>query len=131
MSSIVLMVREPDLFAGAMLVAGQWDPDVMGPLAENNLWILVCEGDQKASSGMNAAVAIWEEDGAVISKATWDPLATKTEQTANVDALRAENTNIKYIKFIGGSHTYTWQIAYSIEGVRDWLFSQVKGENKE
>ena len=26
----------------------------------------------------------------------------------------------------GGEHIYTWTIAYNIEGIRDWLFSQSK-----
>lgn len=126
MSSIVLMLREPDLFAAAMLVAGQWNPEIMGPLAKKDLWILVSQGDKKASGGMDAAVEIWKKAGGKISEAYWDPKATKAEQAENVAKMEAENSNIKYTKFYGGSHNYTWWIAYSIEGVRDWLFSQSK-----
>ena len=28
----------------------------------------------------------------------------------------------------GGEHIYTWTIAYNIEGIRDWLFSQSKSK---
>ena len=37
MSSIVMMLKEPDLFAGALLVAGKWNPELMGPLADQNI----------------------------------------------------------------------------------------------
>ncbi len=126
MSSIVLMLREPELFASAYLVAGQWNPAIMGPLAKKPLWIITSQGDLKASSGMDAAVKVWEELGGRVSEALWDPQATPARQAEAVAAMVAEDTNIKYPKFIGGSHNYTWQIAYAIPGIRDWLFSQVK-----
>ncbi|MGN0190549.1 MAG: alpha/beta hydrolase-fold protein [Candidatus Cryptobacteroides sp.] len=45
MSSIVMMLKEEDLFAGALLVAGKWNPGLMGPLDRQNIWIISCEGD--------------------------------------------------------------------------------------
>ncbi|MDR0555163.1 MAG: prolyl oligopeptidase family serine peptidase [Treponema sp.] len=126
MSSIVLMLRNPDLFAGAMLVAGQWDTNVISPLSEQNLWILVCEGDNKATPYMNEAVALWHGKGVTVTEATWPPAASENEQADNAAAMASQNSHIKYTHFIGGSHIYTWQIAYSIEGVRDWLFAQVR-----
>ena len=54
----------------------------------------------------------------------------------------AEGNNIKYTVPQKGTvvpagqtddsdtnHIYTWRIAYTIEGLRDWLFSQVKTKN--
>jgi len=38
----------------------------------------------------------------------------------------AAGSNINYTVFKNGNHRYTWQYAYTIEGVRDWLFKQVK-----
>lgn len=40
MSSYVLMLKRPDLFAAAMLVAGQWDSTQIASLAKKNLWLL-------------------------------------------------------------------------------------------
>ena len=37
MSSIVMMLKEPDLFAAALLVAGKWNPSLMGPLDKQNI----------------------------------------------------------------------------------------------
>ena len=38
----------------------------------------------------------------------------------------AAGGNINYTICKNGSHRYTWQYAYAIEGVRDWLFAQKK-----
>jgi predicted peptidase len=34
--------------------------------------------------------------------------------------------NIHYTHFTGGDHMNTWRVAYDIEGVKEWLFSQHK-----
>ena len=36
-SSIVMMLKEPDLFAAPLLVAGKWNPSLMGPLDKQNI----------------------------------------------------------------------------------------------
>lgn len=47
---------------------------------------------------------------------------------ALVKATETQNARINYFVFEGGSHMYTWSVAYTIEGIRDWLFSQTKAE---
>jgi hypothetical protein len=48
------------------------------------------------------------------------------EHVMSVDDMRAANCSINYTAYEGGSHMYTWKYAYSIEGVREWLFAQKK-----
>lgn len=139
MSSIALNIKYPDLFAASFLVAGQWDPTVVAPLAKDKLWIIVSEGDLKAFPGMNAITETLAKAGAKVSRATWDGRASSAEFASNVKQMLAEGSNVNYavlkkgtvvpagMKDDGGSnHICTWRIAYTIEGVRDWLFSQVK-----
>ncbi len=124
MSSYVLMLRRPELFASAMLVAGQWDPTVMAPLARKNLWLLSCKGDVKSSEGVAQAIKVWQENGATITEQEW-PLDTTAEARAEeVDDMLRHGGNIHYTHFAGGSHNNTWRIAYDIEGIREWLFKQ-------
>ncbi|HLZ56218.1 MAG TPA: alpha/beta hydrolase-fold protein [Ktedonosporobacter sp.] len=140
MSSIALLIKYPDMFAAAMLVACQWDAQKMSVLAKDKLWIMVSEGDVKAFPGMNASLAMMEADGAKVDRATWDGNATAAEQATNVQKMIAEGGNIQYTALkkgtvvtdgqpdsAGNNHRYTWQIAYTIEGIRDWLFAQTKG----
>ena len=137
MSSIALNLKYPDLFAASLLVAGQWDPAKVPLMAKDNLWIIVSEGDLKAFPGMNAITETLEKAGAKISRATWSGLCTPTEFKTEVDNMVAEGNNVKYtvlrkgtvvpegMRDDGGSnHICTWRIAYTIEGVRDWLFTQ-------
>lgn len=139
MTSIEMGIRYPEMFAGMLLVAGQWDTSRVPVLVHNNIWIVVSEGDPKAFPGMNDITASLEAAGAKISRATWDGHASPEEFTANAKKMITEGNNIKYTvirldKVIPADlvqdrikhHTYTWQVVYNIEALRDWLFSQVK-----
>ncbi len=142
MASIEMLIKYPDLFAAALLVAGQWDATRMSVLTQANMWVIVSEGDRKAFPGMNASMAALEAAGAKISRATWNGRASAEEFASDVSAMIAEGNNIKYTVFSKGTvvpegrpddginnHIYTWPIAYTIEGLRDWLFTQVKTAN--
>ena len=72
MSSIVLMLKEPDMFAGALLVAGKWKPELMKPLTKQNIWIISCEGDISSNTLQGQAVELWREGGNKVTEATWD-----------------------------------------------------------
>ncbi len=139
MMSIAMDIKYPDLFAASLLVAGQWDAAKVAPMANDKLWIIVSEGDQKAFPGMNAITAALEKEGAKVSRATWSGLSTPAEFAAEVGKMVAEDSNIKYTVLQkgtvvpagqpddpGSNHINTWRIAYTIEGVRDWLFAQSK-----
>jgi predicted peptidase len=139
MMSIAMNIKYPDLFAASLLVAGQWDPAKVSPLAKDKLWIIVSEGDLKAFTGMNAIIGTLEKEEAKISGATWNGQSSAGEFASEVSKMVAEGTNIKYtvlkkgtvvpagMEDNGGSnHVCTWRIAYNIEGVRNWLFAQKK-----
>lgn len=126
MSSYVLMLRRPELFASAMLVAGQWDPSVLAPLAHKNLWLLSCKGDLKSSAGVAAAIKVWEQNGGKVVEQEWPLQATAAQRRAEVDSMLAAGGNIHYTHFAGGSHNNTWRVAYYIDGIRKWLFRQRK-----
>ncbi|MDE6375144.1 MAG: hypothetical protein K2L09_05350 [Alistipes sp.] len=126
MSSIVLMLKEPDLFAGALLVAGKWNPEVMGPLDGQNIWIISCEGDASSNTLQGEAVAKWREQGSAVSEATWEMTLSPEELSAEADKMRAEGNHLLFTHLTGGNHRATWFVAYGIEGVQDWLFEQHK-----
>jgi predicted peptidase len=94
MMSIAMDIKYPDLFAASFIVAGQWDPTKVKPLAKDKLWIVVSQGDLKAYPGENAITA------------------------ALVPAGQRDDG--------GSNHINTWRIAYTIEGIRDWIFKQHK-----
>ena len=126
MSSIVMMLKEPDLFAAALLVAGKWNPSLMGPLDKQNIWIISCEGDVSSSSLQGQAVELWRSQGSKVTEATWDMTLPQEQLSAEADNMRAEGNHLLFTHLTGGNHRATWFIAYGIEGVQDWLFEQHK-----
>lgn len=126
MTAIAMDIKYPDMFAASLLVACQWDATKVTPMAKDNLWIIVSEGDNKAYPGMDAITEALKKHGATVSKAIWSAESSASELAKNVSNMLAAGCNINYTVFKNGSHRYTWQYAYTIEGVRDWLFKQVK-----
>lgn len=124
MSSIVMMLKEPDLFAGALLVAGKWVPSLMAPLSRQNVWIISCEGDLSSNTLQGQAVALWREQGHSVAEATWDMTLPVAALSAQADAMRMPDTHLLFTHLTGGSHRATWFVAYGIPGVQDWLFEQ-------
>ena len=124
MSSIVMMLKEPDLFAGALLVAGKWNPALMEPLSEQNIWIISCEGDTSSNTLQGQAVELWRSRGFSVSESTWD-MTLPTEQLSDeANKMRSEGNHLLFTHLTGGNHRTTWFVAYGIGGVQDWLFEQ-------
>jgi predicted peptidase len=127
MATIAISDKYPDFYAAQYLVAGQWDTEEMSVMKDDNLWIVVCEGDTKAYPGMNEATAKWESLGVKVATSDmWDSTSTAEQFDSLVSNTLSQGSNINYTVFEGGNHMYTWTVAYTIEGIRDWLFSQSK-----
>lgn len=139
MTSIALGVAHPDLFAGTLCVAGQWDPAVTAPLAHDNLWVIVSEDDTKAFPGMTAIMEVLKANGAKVARGSLDARAAPKAQAEAVAAIRAAgaDSHVFFTTFTPGSvlpeggantggagHVNTWIYAYDIPAVRDWLFEQ-------
>lgn len=126
MSSIVLMLKEPDLFAGALLVAGKWNPSLMAPLDKQNVWIISCEGDVSSNTLQSQAVELWRKQGSTVSEATWDMTLPSARLSEEADKMRAEGNHLLFTHLTGGNHRATWFVAYGIAGIQDWMFEQHK-----
>lgn len=124
MMSYEFLYRRPDLFASAMLVAGQWDPNKMAPLAKMNLWIISCVGDDRSSAGVAAAKEVWQAAGGMVVEQEWPLMASPSERARNVEHMLRRGGNIHYAHLQGGNHRLTWNLAYDFDGVREWLFQQ-------
>lgn len=126
MLSYLLMSTHPDEFAAGYLVAGQWDPTVIAPMAKKPLWLVSCTGDAKSTSGAETALKLWSSLGAKTASAKWPFDTTRAARVQEVDSLRNTPATIRYSQLQGGWHNGTWRVAYTFEGIRDWLFQQVK-----
>lgn len=138
MASFEMLLRRNDLFAGALLVAGQWDPVRIGEnLGDRNMWIIVSEGDLKAFPTNNAATAELEKNGHKVTRSYWSANMPEQEMNREKERLVALGNNIMYTVLDsetvvpgpegrngGAQHLGTWKCVYPWKPVHDWLFEQ-------
>lgn len=131
-----LNLRYPDIFAGSFMVAGQWNPERMGAVKDQNLWILVSEKDEKAFPIMGACMESVEKNGGTVARGHIDAKAPIESQNDAVREIRKNDSHIFFTWFEGDSvlpesgpvfpgayHMNTWVHAYSLESIQEWLFS--------
>jgi len=135
MGACEMMVREPDLFAKALLVAGQWNPETVGKAcAGKKIWIFVSDGDLKACPGMKAVCRALEENGAKVAYHELNAKAPLDEQNAAVLEQERDGANVRMTVFTnhsvipegvndnpGSNHMNTWPATYRLRAVREWL----------
>ena len=139
MMAIVMNYKYPELFAASYLVACQWNPKEVSTMAKNNLWITVSTGDAKAYPGMNAITSELIKRGATVAKDNWRADYTDAQFLEGARKVIAQKSNIKYTTLEKGTNPYlpkdanpglehsgTWKVAYSIPGIKDWMFLQSK-----
>ena len=139
MAACELNCEYPDLFAGSLLVAGQWDAERMADrCVGQRYWIVVSEADKKASGGMTAILDAMSAKGAKVATFSLDARAAKEEWEALIAQAEKQPADIRMTVFTGDSvipdwddgpnrihhaHSHTWPMAYQLEGIRDWLFT--------
>lgn len=138
MTTMYLNIQYPDLFAASLFVGGQWDENALEVLKNEKFFYIVAQGDPKASAGMAALKPVLEHAGTRIASAVWNAQWSDEEFDSAVSDLLNQGDNIYFVEFEEGSvlpegvqigkseHMYSFDYAYKIEGVRDWLFNQVK-----
>ncbi len=136
MMSMYFNVTHPGLFAASMYVGCQWDTKNMGGFVNDKFFYIVAAGDEKAPKGMAELKAVLDKENAQISTAEWSAKLPQEQQEAEVRRLLSKGDNINFVVFTLGSvlpksgkgneHMNSFDYAYKLEGVRDWLFKQSK-----
>lgn len=135
MTSLYLNSKYPDLFAASLFVSGQWDISVLEPLESASFFYITAGGDAKASGGQDEVMDMLDQDGVSFSYGTWNAQNSSDEQDASAQSLIAEGNHANFIRFETGSvlnggngmeHMASFNYAYKITAVRDWLFDQSK-----
>ena len=140
MTSFHLSIEYPDFFAAYLFVGSQWNTSMLSGLEQKNFFYIVAAGDPKASAGQSGLMEVFDGDGAAYSHAEWSAQDDAETQNAAVVALLSEGNSANFITFTLGSttadgssggggageHMTSFDYAYKLEAVRDWLFEQVK-----
>ena len=140
MASIVLNVRYPDYFAASYLVAGQWDERNIRGLEKQKLWMLCSQGDAKAFPIMNQMCVNMERAGAKVFRHVINAGLSQESCAEITDEIAKEKPNIIFTPYRletvadgwhsdgGEHHVNTWQTAYDIKMIREWMFAQCREE---
>lgn len=136
MMSFYFNANHPGLFAASIYVGSQWDVNVLEPLAGTKFFYIVSAGDPKASAGMNSLGNMFKEKGVVFGTTEFSARLPRDEQENQILSLLEKGNNINFVQFTkgtvvpenssskGGEHMYSFDYAYQLESVRDWLFRQ-------
>ncbi len=135
MTSLYLNSKYPDLFAASIYVSGQWDISVLQGMETQTFFYIVAGGDSKASAGQQEVMDMFDADSAIYSYGEWNAQEDLEEQNARAEALISEGNNANMIRFETGTvltgqttmeHMASFNYAYQLDAVRDWLFTQSK-----
>jgi len=135
-----MSIAYPGFFAAYLFVGSQWDTSLLNGLEEENFFYIVSAGDPKASAGQAELLALFDADGAAYSHKEWSAQDDADTQNAAVAAMLAEGYQQNFVTFTlgttlaagqtsgggAGEHMTSFDYAYKLEAVRDWLFSQSK-----
>lgn len=137
MTTMYLAANNPDLYAAVLIVDGQWDVSALKGLESQNVIYLAAGGDQKASQGQANVKAMLDADGVAYSELTdVDAQADRTELNSEVETMLAEGNSINFLTWTAGSvlegvsagmtseHMASFDYAYKLSSIRDWLFSK-------
>ncbi len=135
MTSLYLNGTYPDFFAASLYVSGQWDVSILKPLERQKFFYITAGGDERASGGQTEVMQMFDSDGIPYTYAEWDAQDPADVQNAAAQALIAQGLNANMVRFTTGSvlnggtgmeHMASFNYAYKISAVRDWLFAQSK-----
>ena len=138
MTSFYLNITYPDFFAASVFVGSQWDNSKLNVLEDKSFFYIVSAGDPKASAGQSELLSVFDADGASYTHEEWGAQDPADEQNAAVAAMLSEGHTANFVTFTAGTtlaegasassgageHMTSFDYAYKIEAVRDWLFQQ-------
>ena len=140
MTSFYQNIAYPDLFAASFFVGSQWDNSQLGVLEDKSFFYIVSAGDPRASEGQAGLMEVFDSDGTSYSHAEWSAQDDAETQNAAVASMLEEGNDANFVTFtagttvadgtvsnsMAGEHMTSFDYAYKIEAVRDWLYAQSK-----
>ena len=136
MISMYYNITYPDLFAASLFVDCHWDTNKFGELARHKFTYVTAGKSGKSFSDIEALEKAADKDGIKYEYATWSAKLPQAEQDSLAAALLANGAPVNIINFTpksvlpddgqGSEHMYSFDFAYKLTPVREWLFKQSK-----
>lgn len=136
MISMYYNVTYPNLFAASIFVDCHWDTSTFDELAKHRFVYFIAGDKGKAYTDLKPLEAAAEKDGVQYTFAAWSAklpearqselAATMLEKGAPVNIFQFEPGTVLPADGKGSEHMYSFDYAYKISSVREWLFRQSK-----
>lgn len=136
MISMYFNVTYPEIFAASLFVDCHWDTGVFEDLARHRFTWVTAGKSGKSFANVEALEKAAEKDGVTYEYATWSAKLPQAEQDSLATALLDKGAPVNIINFTPGSvlpadgkgseHMYSFDYAYKLTPVREWLFKQSK-----
>lgn len=138
MTSFYLNIAYPDLFVASLFVGSQWDNSLLDILEDKEFFYIVSAGDPKASAGQAELMGVFDEDDVPYSHAGWSAQDDSETQNQAVQTMLEDKNKANFITFEegttltegqtamagAGEHMTSFDYAYKLEAVRDWLYQR-------
>lgn len=136
MISMYYNVAYPDLFAASIFVDCHWDTAIFPQLVHHKFVYFIAGDKGKAYAELQPLEAAAEKEGVQYTFAAWSAklpearqselAATMFEKGAPVNIFEFEPGTVLPADGKGSEHMYSFDYAYRIKSVREWLFAQSK-----
>lgn len=126
----------PDLFAASIFVDSHWDAATFPEIVKHKfVWFIAGDGG-KAYPKLKPMEEAAEKEGIQYTFAEWSAKLPESRQNELASTMLEKGVPVNIIEFETGSvlpdgvkgidHMYSFDYAYKITAVRDWLFRQSK-----
>lgn len=138
MLSFHFNVKYPNLFAASLFVGCQWDTNLLSILKNESFFYVVSAGDPKASVGMESLKTKFDAEKITYAFTQFSAQTSLSEQNAYIKELLKKGNPHNFVLFEkgttlpnkvenntkSGEHMYSFDYAYKIKAIRDWLLQQ-------
>ena len=136
MISMYYNVAYPDVFAASIFVDSHWDTSTFAELARHRFVYFIAGDKGKAYADMKPLEAAAEQDAVQYTFASWSAKLPEERQSQLAGVMLEKGAPVNIFQFEpgtvlpddgkGSEHMYSFDYAYKIQSVREWLFGQHK-----
>lgn len=134
MISMYYNVAYPDVFAASIFVDCHWDNSTFGQLVKHKFVYFIAGDEGKAYKCLEPLEEAARKEGVQYTFAEWSAKLPESRQSELASTMLEKGAPVNIFEFEpktvlpadgkGSEHMYSFDYAYKIQSVRDWLFKQ-------
>lgn len=136
MISMYYNVTYPDIFAASIFVDCHWDNSTFGSLVKHKFVYFIAGNNGGAYKCLEPLEEAARKEGVQYTFAEWSAKLPEARQSQLASTMLEKGAPVNIFEFEpktvlpadgkGSEHMYSFDYAYKIQSVRDWLFKQSK-----